>query len=553
MPDLMDRAAASTPGLEALVDPPNRAALVGGAPRRLSWSELQAEARHWTALLYAHGLRKDDVLLVQLPNTVELVILYLAAWRLGIMVTPLPVQHREKEAVFAARQTGASAIVTARGIAGRDSLGMMRDVQSQCPAVGVLFALGAGEGAVCIETALAGLDDTTLANAAQYADAATVTAHDVATICWTSGTEAEPKGVPRNHNEWLLIADFQIDAAELSPGARMLAPFPLVNMSGIGGGIALWLRLGGALILHHPFDLDIMLGQLRTEGIQYTVTAPAVLTQLLNHRELLSGIDFQRLSRIGSGSAPLSEWMVRSWRDDFGVELVNTYGSNEGAGLVAARKDVPDPAARAIYFPRFGVDGYRWKHRFGAVMKNRLVDPDSGEEITAAGKVGELRIQGPTVFAGYWNAPQLTQAAFEDGWFRTGDLFEIAGANNQYFRFVGRLKDIVLRGGQNISCEEIEGYLCAHPDIDEAAIVGAPDAVLGERICACVVFRAGAAPAISALNDYLRNEWKIAVYKQLERIEVFAALPRNPVGKILKRELRDAVTIRLRDAGESPP
>ena len=368
----------------------------------------------------------------------------------------------------------------------------------------------------------------------------------MATICWTSGTEAEPKGVPRNHNEWLLIADFQIDAAELSPGARMLAPFPLVNMSGIGGGIALWLRLGGALILHHPFDLDIMLGQLRTEGIQYTVTAPAVLTQLLNHRELLSGIDFQRLSRIGSGSAPLSEWMVRSWRDDFGVELVNTYGSNEGAGLVAARKDVPDPAARAIYFPRFGVEGHRWKHRFGAVMKNRLVDADSGEEITAAGKVGELRIQGPTVFAGYWNAPQLTQAAFEDGWFRTGDLFEIAGANNQYFRFVGRLKDIVLRGGQNISCEEIEGYLCAHPDINEAAIVGAPDEVLGERICACVVPGAGAAPTMSALNSYLREEWKVAVYKQLERIEVFAELPRNPVGKVLKRELREAVATRVK-------
>jgi acyl-CoA synthetase (AMP-forming)/AMP-acid ligase II len=211
---------------------------------------------------------------------------------------------------------------------------------------------------------------------------------------------------------------------------------------------------------------------------------------------------------------------------------------------VAARKDVPDPAERAIYFPRFGVDGYRWKHSFGQVMKNRLVDPGSGAEITAAGRVGELRIQGPTVFAGYWNAPELTAAAFEDGWFRTGDLFEIAGPEGRYFRFVGRLKDIVLRGGQNISCEEIEGYLCAHPDINEAAIVGAPDPVLGERICACVVPREGAVPDLRELNTWLREHWKIAVYKQLERIELFESLPRNPVGKILKRELRATVAAR---------
>ena len=136
----------------------------------------------------------------------------------------------------------------------------------------------------------------------------------------------------------------------------------------------------------------------------------------------------------------------------------------------------------------------------------------------------------------------LTQKAFDpEGWFRTGDLFEIAGDDAQFYRFVGRLKDIIIRGGMNISSEEIVAHLMAHPDIADVAVVGAPDERLGERVCAFVVAKPGATPTRDSINAFLTSQRKVAVFKQIERLETVASLPRNPVGKVLKRQLRDSL------------
>jgi non-ribosomal peptide synthetase component E (peptide arylation enzyme) len=148
-------------------------------------------------------------------------------------------------------------------------------------------------------------------------------------------------------------------------------------------------------------------------------------------------------------------------------------------------------------------------------------------------------VKGATIFSGYWRAPEINARAFDkDGWFRTGDLFELAGDRLQFYRFVGRYKDIIIRGGMNISSEEIEGHLVGHPAVADVAVVGAPDATLGERLCAFVVFKPGQSADMADINRYLTQEKKIAVFKQIERLEPIDALPRNPVGKILKRELR---------------
>jgi acyl-CoA synthetase (AMP-forming)/AMP-acid ligase II len=173
-------------------------------------------------------------------------------------------------------------------------------------------------------------------------------------------------------------------------------------------------------------------------------------------------------------------------------------------------------------------------------IRTRLIDPDTEEEITEAGRVGEIRIKGPTVFSGYWDEPDLTERAFDkEGWFRTGDLFKIAGDKLQFYEFTGRLKDVIIRGGMNISSEELEGHLLAHPAIADAAMVGAPDENLGERLCAFVVFKPGLTADIKEINRFLIEEKKVAVFKQIERLEIVDFLPRNPVGKVLKRELRE--------------
>jgi len=397
---------------------------------------------------------------------------------------------------------------------------------------------GATDGTQNLRTLLAAIDATSCAQARTAAKAATISADDIVTICWTSGTEAAPKGVPRSHNEWFVVGEMVIAAAYLRPGARLLNPFPMINMAGISTGFSAWLVLGATMVQHQPFDLDVFLQQIRDEKIAYTVAPPAILNRLLHNEQLLAGIDFKILSRLGSGSAPLSEWMVRTWHERYGVEVINYFGSNEGASFAGTLADIPDPAERAVFFPRFAPQ-FKWDFAYADQVATRLVDPATEEEIAEIGGLGELRVKGAPIFSGYWRSAEQNARAFDaQGWYRTGDLFELAGERGQFFRFMGRLKDIIIRGGMNISAEELEGHLAGHPKVAEVAIVGIPDQIMGERICACIAPRGNEALTLEEVNRFLLNDKQVAIYKQIEHLKIFPALPRNPVGKLLKRELR---------------
>ena len=545
--DLFVKNLKAQPNAEAVVDAPNRADFAHGLPRRLSWAALALDVDHLCLHLVAQGVARDDVLVLQLPNCVEQFVVYLACARLGVVVTPVPVQYREYELAQVLAVTQAKAAVTFSRIgkldAGHQAAAMYAGLQADHTSLKVVMAWGdnlpAGVMDIGINagTELADADRVLLATAER---AAQVTANDVFTICWTSGTEAQPKGVPRSHNEWLIIAPSIIESAQLQPHARLLNPFPLVNMAGISTAFASWLVLGATVVQHHPFSLPVFLQQLREEKIDYTVAPPAILNMLLQNEALLAGIDFKRLSRIGSGSAPLSDWMVRGFQDKYGVQIVNYFGSNEGAALSGNHTDIPDPGLRAEFFPRAGVTGYDWSVSTTQKIRTRLVDAASNREITAAAEVGELRFAGPTIFSGYYGAPELSAKAFdEQGFYKTGDLFEIAGDRLQYYRYVGRSKDLVIRGGVNISSEEIENLLMACPGVREAAVVGVPDSVLGEKVCACIVAMEGQTVSLASLKSFLTDQKRIAVYKLPEYLLALQTLPRNPVGKILKRELRE--------------
>ncbi|MNK08149.1 Short-chain-fatty-acid--CoA ligase [compost metagenome] len=541
--DLFRRHVAAMPDAESVVDPINREAIMGGAPARLSWSQVEDRVARYVAVLHATGVGRDDVVAVQLPNVIELGLIYLACIRLGAIVTPAPVQYREHELAYILRKTDAKAVVTAARIGKHAHAEMMLAVQTGVAALNTVLVVGghAPDGTIDLDARAAGLDEAEIEAGRAAARAANICADDIVTICWTSGTEAEPKGVPRSHNEWIIMGAGVTDAADLKPGAVLLNPFPMVNMAGISTSFVSWLLLGGVLVQHQPFDLQIFLQQVRDEKIDYTVAPPAILNLLLQNEALLEGVDFGRLRAIGSGSAPLSEWMVRTFHEKYGVQIVNYFGSNEGASFPSAQKDVPDAAERAVLFPRLG-DGFEWKALLHDRIFTRLVDPETEQEITEPGLPGELRVKGATVFSGYWRAPEINARAFDGGgWFRTGDLFELAGDRLQFYRFVGRLKDVIIRGGMNISSEEIEGHLIGHPAVADAAVVGAPDPNLGERLCAFIVFKPGQSADLGDINRFLTGDKHVAVYKQIERLEVIAVLPRNPVGKVLKRELRQSL------------
>jgi acyl-CoA synthetase (AMP-forming)/AMP-acid ligase II len=310
-------------------------------------------------------------------------------------------------------------------------------------------------------------------------------------------------------------------------------------MAGLGAVLIPWVMTGGKMILHHPFDLNIFLKQLIGEKVYYTLAPPALLDSLAKSPQWAE-MDKGALKVIGSGSAPLSTWMVKAFHD-FGIDIVNFFASNEGVCLYSCPADFPNPEDRARFFPRFGRPEFEWKSEATKGIQTRLVDPATDAEITEPGVVGELRVKGATVFPGYYRQPEQTESAFDQaGFFRSGDLFSIEGENNEKYCFHGRLKDLIIRGGVNISPEEIEALVVAHPKVAEVAAVGFPDPRLNERICVAVVPAAGETVTLEEINEFLQEKG-IAKYKYPERLVTYDALPRNPVNKILKREIRKQI------------
>lgn len=527
----------------ALVDPPNTDELLGTPPVRWTWRELDNQVDALAALLLRRGVRAGDVVAVQLPNSSQLVRAFLAIVRIGAIVTPFPVSYREHELTRMCARVGAVALITTATNGTHDLAAQACRVREAVPTLRYLLGWGPDlpsevESFTEIEVGDAG------SLVARHVEELEVDVNDCVTICWTSGTEAEPKAVPRCHGDWLAMATATCAAARLGSEDVLLSPFPMINMAGISGMFLPWLMVGGVFVPHHPFELPVFLRQIAEERVTYTVAPPALLTMLLHRDDVLSTVDMSSVRLIGSGSAPLSPWMVRNWAERHGIGVINFFGSNEGTALLSDPYDIPDPDQRATYFPNYA-SATRWSNPIAERTTVRLVDTVSGEPIREPGHAGEVRISGPTVFAGYLTGrpgSELDRSPFdEDGFFRTGDVFEIAGNAGQFLHYVDRAKDLIIRGGMNISPAEMEGLLAEHPGVADVAVVGVPDETMGERVCAVVVPNGAEPPSLPDLTEFLRQR-QVASFKLPERVEIVSELPRNPVGKILKRQLRSSIS-----------
>ena len=526
---LLRACVSAAPERVALIDPPDREALAFGTPQRLRYAELDRAADAVGAGLHSAGLRQGDRVIVQLPNIAELVAVYLAAARLGIVLSPIPMQYGRHELGHVHETIAAQAYVSLERFKG-SAFGRPHGDAFPAATRVLLF----GDGA---ELSLDPPSDVAAYRAA--VDGTHVDANDVFTICWTSGTTGQPKGVPRSFNHWIATTMGSEDAVPLEDGAVFLNPFPLVNMASIGGFLFFWLRRRGTLVLHHPFEAPVFLAQLQDEKVEYTVAPPALLSRLLQQPEVLGRFDLSKLRWIGSGSAPVASHLVEGFRERLGIDVVNLFGSNEGLCLVSAPNDMPNPADRADYFPRFGAPGVAWKNRAGRYLETRLVDLDIDEEVLEPGRRGELCIAGPSVFDGYYDAPLANAQVFDaEGFFRTGDVFEIAESDGEpkYLRFVGRSKDIIVRGGMKISPEELDQLLEGMPGIVEAAVCGVPDPEMEERVGIALVAEDGVVPTVESVAAWLEAKG-VARFKWPERLVIVEALPRNPLDKVLRSEL----------------
>ncbi len=517
----------------ALVDAPNRATFAGGTPQRYTWQQLGEAVIDCATSLQLLGVKPGTRVAIQLPNIVELPILILACSQLGAVAVPFPVQHRAHELRHGFETAGVTVAVSGNRPDRPDQMDVMAAIADDFSAT-VASIDPAYDGEVLDCRPLPPVD-----GAVSEVPSPHVPADSDATICWTSGTTGTPKGVPRTHAMWGETARFQVDALGLTEADNILCPFPLVNMAGIGGLLVPWLMSNSRLVLHQPLDLPTFLGQIQSERITYTVAPPPLLNMLIRNEDMLANVDVSSLRIITSGSAPLDPWMIEGW-EARGIQICNAFGSNEGVSLLSTRATVPDPAQRARLFPAPDRPG----------VEARIVDLQTGAEITEVGQPGELLFAGPTVFTGYLGSDG---SEFLDGWFRSGDIFEWAtptsGAARQpptgdaeprLLRFVDRAKDIIIRGGMNISAAEVEALVSTHPGVAECAVVGYPDPDLGERVGVFVVAAPDADPPdLDAVVATMR-EAEVASYKLPEKLELIDALPRNPVGKVVKPELRAA-------------
>lgn len=530
--DMFFANAQAHPDRVALVDAPNRGSFAFGEPQRLTYSELQIEVERLASALVAAGIGKDDVLLVQLPNISEFISLYFAAATIGAVISPVAVQYRSHELSGMINLVRPKAFVCATRVHNASHLEVARPLLTG----GIqLMTFGPDAPADALDLSHVSADPEALVH---HCTKVTLSADDVFTICWTSGTTGVPKGVPRSHNHWVAIAPATYEAARLNHGEVLLNPFPLINMASIGGVTMSWLRIAGTMVLHHPFDAQIYLQQIAAERPGFTIAPPAILNMLLQNEQLLAQVDLSSLHAIGSGSAPLAPAMVKGFQDRFGIMVINLFGSNEGMSLVSGLDEVSDPVERASFFPRAPLFTPPYGAERVPHIETRLVPPSGGDPITASGVPGELQISGPTIFEGYLNAPEQTAAAFtEDGFFKTGDLFEIAG-EGRFYQFVGRCKDLIIRGGVNISPEEIDQLLGGHPMLAEACVFALPDPVMGERIGIAAVPRPGTVIELSDITNYLREQ-DLAVFKLPERLFVFGSLPRNVTNKVMRNEVTE--------------
>ncbi len=516
----------------ALVDPLNRRSLVDGQPYRLAYKDLSKNVDKIANWLFGAGLRQGDIVLVQMPNTVEIVLLYIAAAKLGLIVSPVAMQYEQFELRYISQVVEPKAYIAFRNFRGEPY------AQAQIEALPKFC-----------KTLLWGKDDFNLeTDAAPSADYVAYVENlhhdpnDISTICWTSGTTGRSKGVPRSHNQWLATALGVEDSINLPDRSIYLNPFPFINMAAIGGFLYPWLRNRGTMVLHHPFDPGVFLKQLQAESVYYTLAPPAVLNRLIETKDQIkAGFDLSKLKAIGSGSAPLSAHMIEGFKTHFNIDVINVFGANEGSALLSSVNEISDPTERAIYFPRFGRDEHVWKNRISAKLKTKILDLETGEEITDSGKTGELCVDGATVFDGYYKSPDDNAQVFtQDGYFRTGDLFQIAGDKNQFYQFVGRCKALIVRGGVNISPEELDELLISHPALAEGAVASYPDKIMGEKICAVIVPHEGQTLTLEDLKEYMAQK-KVAKFKWPERLHVMKALPRNAMNKVVRLELEQLI------------
>jgi non-ribosomal peptide synthetase component E (peptide arylation enzyme) len=518
--DYIKRWGKALPDKEALVD----------ARKRLTWSQyrllMDRMALHFLELGIGHG----DLVIAQIPNSVEAVVIEFALARIGACVVPLPMPWREHELDFVVGQTEAPALITVKDYQGFDHLSMARNLQTRHPSVRQILLLGEpAEGAVSLTERWGIPIEERYPE--EYLDRnCKIDANLVLTMCYTSGTEAQPKGCPRTHNHWKCFERSGFfDHLMQNTNDRVVMALPWFNLFGQCIGLIPMAMLGGTLILLDGFNPATMAQAIAREKATLYAGVPAMHIALLNYPKLCE-FDLSSLRAIASGGAPCPVAVMEKLMKSFGCLMWNGFGSNEGYLNVTELGMPPELVSTTM--------GTRQLY-----SEIKIVDKD-GKRL-GVGEIGEFCQKAPYIMAGYFKRPDLNKGKWdEEGFYHSGDAAYLD--ENGYYHFVSRIADIIIRAGMNISAEDVESVLYRHPKVLNAAVVGMPAPLQGERVCAYVELKEGVEPLAKKEVWELMETEKVARYKWPDRVEIVQALPRTPTGKVIKNALRKEIAERLK-------
>ncbi|MBI4527005.1 MAG: AMP-binding protein [Deltaproteobacteria bacterium] len=503
-------------------------AAVSDGHRSLSWSECKL----WTdrlALAMIHaGLLRDEVLLVQLPNCAELPLVRLACEKAGILSLPVPRTLRHNEIESCLRHAGATALVIPLQYRGFNYVAMANELQRELPQLRHIFVTGKIErppGTFSVEEICR---DPWEKKGPCELTSRRFRSDEVSLINATTGSSGAPKFAEYTAAARLLYGRSYVEVFGLTEKDVFAALSPAAG----GPNIPVYFaapQLGAKSVFLEQFEAEAAFKLIENESVSVACLGPAQLSMMVRHPHC-DKYDLSSVRFWLSVGAPLSSNLAREVEAKLGAMVLNTYGAVDWGGVVfTSPEDPPEVRYTTVGKPRHGTEV-------------RLVK-ESGEP-AGCGEIGEVQGRGPPCSSGYFRDIAATRKAWTtDGWLRLGDLGQWDEKGN--LMLLGRKDEMIIRGGQNIQPSEIESHLLAHPRIRQAAVVGMPDMILGERVCAYVVPQTNQAVTLADIVLFLRAR-KIAAFKFPERLEVVESLPMVSDTKINKRLLKADVAEKLR-------
>jgi 2,3-dihydroxybenzoate-AMP ligase len=498
----------------------------------VTYAQLDRRSTCLALNLLDEGLKPLDRVVVQLPNVVEFIYLYFALQKIGVIpIMALPT-HRYREMSQFVELSDAVACVTLDCAKDVDYRDVVRRIGDARPRMRLAIILGQTRRGFL---SLTDLIERPSKRSADELRSMSIDPEDPAVFQLSGGTTGVPKLIPRTHNDYIYNSKMAAAVTGVGPEETLLVVLPLAhNLPLACPGIQGYFLHGGRVVLSNSTRSEDIFSLIERHRVTHIAVVPALLIRLIND-PAIDKFDLSSLRVIQSGGQRLQPEVRRRTKELIPTVIVQeNFGMAEGM-LMFVRFDDPEEVRMETVGRPVSPDD-----------EVRLVDDDDNE--VAPGQVGEFLARGPYTLRGYFGVPEYNARAFTtDGFYRSGDLMRLHPSGN--YMVEGRKKDLINRGGEKISAEEIENLILTHPAVQNVACVPMPDRVLGERMCAYVIVRAGKTLTLPELVAFLMNE-EIAKHKLPERLELVEEFPLSPFGKVSKKDLTEKIARKLKAEGK---